>query len=520
MISKRGFGVLLILMIIVITNVEALSLGELQYSPEVIYPGDDVDLWIKVTNNDEKDLKNIEVSIKPHYPFELRQVNPKKGTAVIHHLNPGESDIVYFKLHIDESAISREYRLDITVSYDKIEYDKGEEIVTHYNWTKVYYIPVYGTPNFEIELINNSPSLTPGKTERISLLIYNKGTGKAKECTLSIGGNQYISPVGSTKFYLGTVKPQGRKLINLRLYTNGDTPEGTYIIPATLSWIDEGGKVKSENINIGLTVKGDVLLGVSNVITTPREIKPGDTYVRIDVTVTNNGHGEAKDVKVHLKTSYPFRDSWSSANFKGIGTLKGGESKTVSFTVDVDKSATSKHYKVPIYMEYLDVFNRRHNTTETIDIYVKSKPVLEILSKEYTVKAGKDNILLITVKNVGNEKAEGVRITAIRNSAQPFDYPKKSDTVGTLNPGENGTGAIVVSVDRDALPKEYIITLEIRAIGDRDKGDNNVYITQKSIKVKVEKGGGGIPLLLYYGVIGMIVAGGMIYYFRENLDKN
>ncbi|MBW9220402.1 hypothetical protein KKP89_03150, partial [Methanothermococcus sp. SCGC AD-155-N22] len=71
MISKRGFGVLLILMIIVITNVEALSLGELQYSPEVIYPGDDVDLWIKITNNDEKDLKNIEVSIKPHYPFEL-----------------------------------------------------------------------------------------------------------------------------------------------------------------------------------------------------------------------------------------------------------------------------------------------------------------------------------------------------------------------------------------------------------------------------------------------------------------
>ena len=142
MISKRGFGVLLILMM-VITNVEALSLGELQYSPEVIRPGDDVDLWIKVTNNDEKDLKNIKISIKPHYPFELRQVNPKKGTAVIHHLNPGESDIAYFKLHIDESAVSREYRLDITVSYDEVEYEGEEEIVTHHSWTKVYYIPVH-----------------------------------------------------------------------------------------------------------------------------------------------------------------------------------------------------------------------------------------------------------------------------------------------------------------------------------------------------------------------------------------
>ena len=732
----------------VITGVKALSLGELQYSPQVIHPGDDVDLWIKVTNNDDKDLKNIEISIKPHYPFELKQVNPKKGTATIHHLNPGESDVVYLKLHINESAISGNYRLDITVSYDKVEYERGEEILTHYNWTKVYYIPVYGTPNFEIVLANNFSSLIPGRTKTISIIIYNKGTGKGKECTLTIGGNQYISPVGGTKFYLGTIKPQEGKLVNLKLYTDGDTPEGIYLVPATISWIDEDGtkksekidigltvegeillgisnvittpreikpgdtcvridvtitnngegeakdvklhlkttypfrdswsnanyksigtlrggesktvsftvdidedavskhyklpieieyldisnrkynitetieiyvkskstdpkfeivlannsssltpgrtktipiviynkgsksandcflsvkgnqyispvgstkfyldtiksqerKVinlklytdgdtpegtylipitvswidendteKSENIDIGLTVQGEILLGISNVITTPREIKPGDSYVRIDVTITNNGHGEAKDIKVRLKTSYPFKDSWSNANYKSIGTLRGGESKTVSFTVDVDKYAPSKHYKIPIYIEYLDTFNKRHNITENIDIYIKSKPVLEILSKEYTVKAGKDNILLITVKNVGNEKAESVRITAIRNSAQPFDYPRKSDTIGTLNPGENGTGAIVVSVDKNALPKEYLITLEIRAVGDRDMGDDNVYIVQKSVKVKVEREN-KISFLLYGGIAVVIIIG-IIYFLRKKILK-
>ncbi|WP_326830419.1 COG1361 S-layer family protein [Methanofervidicoccus abyssi] len=513
--AKRCFGTLLIL-IMVVTSVKALSLGELQYSPEVIHPGDDVDLWIKVTNdNYDEDLKNIEISIKPHYPFELKQVNPIKGVATIHHLNPGESDVVHFKLHVNESAVSGNYRLDITVSYDKVEKEEG--VVTHHNWTKVYYLPVYGTPNFEIVLENNSLSLIPGRTVTIPILIYNKGTGKAKECTLSIGSNQYISPVGGTKFYIGTVKPQEIKLINLKLHTDENTPEGAYLIPATLCWIGEDGTEKSEEINMGLTVHGDILLGISNVITTPRDIKPGDTYVRIDVTVTNNGHGEAKDVKLHLKTSYPFKDSWSNANYKDIGTLRGGESKTVSFTVDVDKYAPSKHYKIPIYIEYLDIFNRRHNTTKTIDIYVKSKPILEIIPKEYTIKAGKDNTLLITVKNVGNEKAESVRITAIRNSAQPFDYPRKSDTIGTLNPGENGTGAIVVSVDKNALPKEYFITIEIRAVGDRDEGDDNVYITQRSIRVKVENDN-KMPFPLY-AVIGILVIIGVLYYLGKNLGK-
>ncbi|HIP17280.1 MAG TPA: hypothetical protein EYG76_03125 [Methanothermococcus okinawensis] len=513
------------MMICLINNIYALEVGELQYNPKVIHPGDDVDIWIKVTNDDYKnELKNIKVSITPHYPFELKQVNPIKGEAIISHLNTGESDTVYFKLHVNENATSRDYRLDVTVSYDKVERENGEDVITHHSWTKTYYLPVYGIANFEISLDNfNSSLLTPARTKSIPILICNKGTGRAKECTLSIEGNQYISPVGTTKYYLGNVKPNEGKIIELKLYTNENTPEGSYLIPAKISWIDEDGTEKSENINIGVVVQGDILLGISNVITTPKEIKPGDSYVRIDTTITNNGYGKAKDIKVNLRATYPFKDSWSNANYKDIGSLNGGESKTVSFTIDVDKYAPPKHYKVPIEIEYLDIFNRKHNITKTIDIFIKPKPIFEVVPKEYVVKAGRDNVLLITLKNVGNEKAEGVKITAIRNSAQPFDYPTRSDTIGSLNPGENGTGAIVVSVDKNAIPKEYSITIEIRAIGDKEEGDDNVYITQKSIKIKVENNGGTVwgfsTSQIIIGVLILLIVVGVGYLFKKNHYK-
>ena len=97
-------------------SVSAIYVDNPQYQPNIIHPGDDVDLWIKVTNNEDSEIKNIVVEISPHYPFELRQVNPVKGKATISHLNSGESDIVYFKLHVDENAPSREYRIDVKVS--------------------------------------------------------------------------------------------------------------------------------------------------------------------------------------------------------------------------------------------------------------------------------------------------------------------------------------------------------------------------------------------------------------------
>ncbi len=482
------FIVCLLMVIVTISSAYALQMDEPQYNPNIIHPGDDVDLWFKITNDDyNNEVRDVRVSIKSHYPFELKQVNPTKGVATITHLNAGESDTVYFKLHVNEEAPSRDYRLDVTIYYDVVEYDNGEEVVTHYEFTKIYYLPVYGLANFEITNSNDNVTLTPAKTQTIPIVIKNKGTGTAKQCTLTINGNDYITPVDTTKFYMGSLNSGESETLDLKLYTNEKTPEGSYLIPATLNWIDEDGTQRTENINIGFVVQGDVLLGISNVVTTPKEIKPGDTYVRIDTTITNNGHGKAKDIQLKLIADYPFKDSWSNANFKDIGTLFGGDSKEVSFYVDVGRYTPPKHYQVPINITYLDIFNKKHSLTKTVDIYIKPKPIVEIIPEEHIVQAGKENTIYITVKNIGNEKGENIKISAIRNSIQPFDYPQKSDIVGTLSPNETGTGAIVVAVDKNAIPKEYTITVELRAVGDREEGDDNVYITQKTVKLKVEK---------------------------------
>ncbi|XRO77539.1 COG1361 S-layer family protein [Methanocaldococcus sp. 10A] len=543
-----------LLSLIVVSSAYALQIGEIQHQPNVIHPGDDVDLWIKISNdNYNNEVKNIVVKITPHYPFELKQVNPIKGVAKISQLNPGESNTVYFKLHVNDNAPSGDYRIDINVSYDEVYNENGKNIIHHYELTKVYYLQVYGIASFEI---NGNFSLIPSKTQTVPIIIKNTGTGTAKEVNLYIGyslnsinagtesttisaygttknlqktiyyptpipiSNLPISPVGETKYYLGALKPEDSRVINLKLYTSSNLDEGCYQIPAVVTWIDEDGTKRAEQIAIGAYVKGDILLGISNVVTDPKEIKPGTTYVRIDVTITNNGHAEAKDVKLKLITKKPFKDSWSNCNIKDVGNLLPGVSKTVSFYVDVDKYTPTKHYKLPIEISYLDPSDKEYKTEKTIDIYVKPKPLFEIITKEVNVTAGKENTVYITIKNIGSEKAERVKISAIRNSGQPFDYPIKSDTIGTLYPNQTGTGVIVIDVDKSAKSKPYIITIEIRCAGDSDEGDNNVYVYQEPLKVVVVNNSNSGSFWILLGIIAVIaIVLAVGYAFKKNRIK-
>ncbi|CAB3288622.1 conserved protein of unknown function [Methanocaldococcus lauensis] len=541
----------LLSMLIISTISYGLQIEEPEYQPKIIHPGDDVDLWIKIVNdNYENKVKNIVVEVTPHYPFELRQVNPTKGKVIINSLNPGEPYTAYFKLHVNENAPSNDYRIDVKVNYDEIYKDNGKETVVHYNFTKVYYIHIYGTASFEIR---GNTNLTPAKTEVVPITIKNTGTGTAKEVNVYIGyklnptsiGSEtktveypggitteeqkniiyptvisltdlQISPVDITKFYLGALKPDSKKTINVKFHVSPNLVEGVYQIPIVVTWTDEDGSKKAEQISLGVYVKGDIILSISNVVTDPKEIKPGDNYVRIDTTITNNGHAEAKDVKLKLITKYPFKDSWSNCNIKDIGNLKPGESKTVSFFVDVNKYAKTEHYQLPIEFSYLDPQDNKHKGIKYIDIYVKSKPLFEILTKEVNVTAGKENKVYIKIKNIGSEKAERVKISVIKNSGQPFDYPIKSDTIGTLYPNQTGVGVISIDVDKSAPKKPYIITLEIRCAGDSDEGDNNVYIYQEPLKVNVISSNGStiVPILIG-AIILVIIVGGYIKFMKN-----
>ncbi|AEF97095.1 COG1361 S-layer family protein [Methanotorris igneus] len=360
---KKIFFILMIA--IFVANTYALTIDNPQYRvdrstptdkyPNVIHPGDDVDVWFKITNDYDYNLKDITVTIKPYYPFEIKQVNPTKGVAKISHLNSGESDIVHFRLHVDENACSQDYKICVNVV--ATEYDK-KEIINKINISKIYYLPVYGVANFEVFLDNYS--ITQSKLKDIKIIIKNMGTGIAKDTSVRLVGNENVDVVGPTQFYLGTIYPKGSVGIFTKIYAKNDIKDGVYPIYVSIFWIGEDGVLYNTTIpiNIRVTIKpynNSIFIYLDGC-------KYVDGKYEIDIGVANRGSIPLRHCVLTIKGLKLDR------NVNYIGDLDEDDYEVVSFTTD---KAINKTTEITTLLSYFDDYHNEYKVIKKLVVYPK-----------------------------------------------------------------------------------------------------------------------------------------------------
>lgn len=152
---------------------------------------------------------------------------------------------------------------------------------------------------------------------------------------------------------------------------------------------------------------------------------------------------------------FPFKLSETSNQIINIGSLGKGDSARASFKVDVDENATSGRYYIPITMEYRDPSGNFRVLNVTLPIIIAEKPKLVITNVRFGSEPlqGKDVNVYVTVKNIGGEQAESVTIEGVVRSSQPFTLVKRTDYIGTLDPGKSGEGVITLSIEKRCPPK-------------------------------------------------------------------
>jgi len=104
---------------------------------------------------------------------------------------------------------------------------------------------------------------------------------------------------------------------------------------------------------------------------------------------------------------------------------------------------------------------------------VKPVPIYEITKVEVTpevLTAGDDGVKLkMTIKNIGEEKGESVRIKGFGKTEQPIDFDISTDFVAPmLEPGESGQATLELDIDDDANLQQYWLDLEIKSVVNND----------------------------------------------------
>lgn len=297
-----------------------------------------------------------------------------------------------------------------------------------------------------------------------------------------------------------------------RVKVSSAAPTGDYEFKLIGQWYKNNFATGSQKeIKFNLPVKKEgISLDIAALKTTPSEVRPGDDFVKIKTMIENSAQKDATAVTVSLILPEGFSPSYSDNNKVWAGSVKSKESKEVEFNIDLDEGVKGGVYIFKYLFEYKDDNNNVYTKERTSQFYVKPKPQIEVINVVGKSNTGSTTKMYVTVKNTGEVTAEAVDVRVLKQSSQPFELDVRSDYIGELEPNETGVAIFEIKTTSSAEVKIHDLKLIIRAKGDSDSGDNNIYTFSRHAKFEVTKG--WFNPLVAIGLLGFI---GVLFYFKK-----
>jgi hypothetical protein len=265
--------------------------------------------------------------------------------------------------------------------------------------------------------------------------------------------------------------------ITFQLYIHKDAQPGTYKLDLKLEyqylsdvdWLNPGGaspqfdfhwgsRVQQEQISI--TVVGTYF---SAVITQTEGVRAGVTGI-ITVDIQNSGASEAYGVTAEIAPGTSISPV-GPASF--LGDVAGNSSVTTQLKMSVSKEAIAKDSSVGILVKYKDNRDVPRQSLLTVGVMVEGELNFEVqtIQVEGRLTPGSERVITIPIMNAGDYEAKDAvaKINIVNPFATaPFSTTDDTAYIGTLQPGESGLAKFRISVDADAVPKPYILEVEVQ----------------------------------------------------------
>jgi hypothetical protein len=366
---------------------------------------------------------------------------------------------------------------------------------------------VSGKPNLQVTVVG-SQELLVGQVGAIQVMIQNIGTfsGDVEDpadqvmalgyltatgvalvppCTTAVGvtvtltsGSSSIevvsgaASIGTLSRGMSTTQP-----ITFQLYIHKDAQPGTYKLDLKLEyqylsdvdWLNPGEASprfdfhwgsRVQQVQISITVVGTYF---SAVITQTEGVRAGATGI-ITVDIQNSGASEAYDTTAEIVPGASISPI-GPASF--LGDVAGNSSVTTQFKVSISKEAVAKNSSVNILIKYKDDKDVPRQSLLTVGVMVEGELNFEVqpIQVDGRLTPGSDRVISIPIVNAGDYEAKDAvaKINIVNPFATaPFSTTDDTAYIGTLQPGESGLAKFRIRVDADAVPKPYILEVEVQ----------------------------------------------------------
>lgn len=361
--------------------------------------------------------------------------------------NNARADLNLRSISYDPAIIAAGDEVDIVIQFDVNNMATGEQKI--------------GNPDYKFEATLHTDDTL---TEKYVVIEDSKGD--------NIQGSLFTGDIYNRKY---------------RVRVTNDALPGNYEFRLEGQWYHNEEPIDStEYIRFKMPVKKEgIIIDVNTINTIPSDVRPGDNNVEIKTFIENVGEKDAKSLEINLIHPEGIESSYTNNNRLWIGRLNAGESKEIKFYVDIDEDAKAETYNLNYNFDYMDLDNNKYSSSRELPFIIKERPYLKVSGYSGEGLSGGKSKLYVKIKNYGEESAESVDVRILKQNSQPFVIDVRSDFIGELKPGEEGTAIFNIAINKDAQIKEHDIKLIIRAKGDSDEGDDNIYTFNRRAKFEV-----------------------------------
>jgi hypothetical protein len=227
-------NLLLVLLLLPIAN--ALTIGDVIQNPSKIAPGEKATISIDIKNEEDKDLKNVDVKL------DLSDVNlpiaPISSSAekTIDELDQDERKTLNFDIITLSTAESKIYKIPLKISYqdkDNVVYQKSD----------VVSLIIEAKPNIDVTSTNNY--IIKGQEQTLIIKVVNNGLAPIKFLDMQLLPSSYYTILSSNKIYIGNIDSDDSDTAEYKLLVNNDAPKNLQLL-ILVNYRDTSNKLYSD----------------------------------------------------------------------------------------------------------------------------------------------------------------------------------------------------------------------------------------------------------------------------------
>ena len=298
---------------------------------------------------------------------------------------------------------------------------------------------------------------------------------RAVRATLESGDAPLTVKSGTTA--VPEIPNGGMSQAEFQIEVDSDAEPGIYELPVEVRYTHDD-TTRTRTLSVTVEIEGQAQFEVQN---TESDLSVGDDGT-VTFTVENVGHEIANDAVVRY-TGESQNLHFEETEY-ALSELQPGESKNVSYSVEVSTDSGDGPRRLPFVVEYE---NSAKETVESSPMYAhvnvsEKRELFGVTPQDTRVTAGSGKAITFEVTNRGEDTVRDINAKLFVNA--PLSSSDDEGYISELPPGESATVTFQVAAGASALEKPYPVSVDFQY--DTENGETKLSDTYR-LPIEVTK---------------------------------